>query len=76
MGESKRDVAREFHRLQAESRKRMLVPFRGMYAPYEAAESYREKFCSGCSREKKNPKLYFGEMFCEDCVEKWLAGKN
>lgn len=36
----------------------------------------RKRKCGGCGRSKQNRqvKIYFGEEFCADCVEKWQAG--
>lgn len=34
------------------------------------------KPCGGCGRHYKaeNSAIYYGEQFCQECVEKWLAG--
>ena len=33
-----------------------------------------QKPCAGCGKEEFKPELYFGEIFCNQCVEKWKAG--
>ena len=36
----------------------------------------RDLKCGGCGRDKNNLnlKIYYGEKFCSDCVEKWKSG--
>lgn len=34
------------------------------------------KPCEGCGKEEFKPELYFGQVFCIDCVQKWKAGEK
>lgn len=66
---------KELARLREIRRKKTLLMMNGLLVTEKDAREYREHFCSGCGREKKDPKLWFGEVFCGDCVEKFRAGK-
>lgn len=50
------------------------VRFRGLILSKKDALEYQEKFCSGCGKEKHKPRLWFGEVFCGECVERFKAG--
>lgn len=55
--------------------RKTLVNFRGVDMSQKEAEEIKALYCSGCGREKgKYPKLWFGETFCGDCVERFQAG--
>lgn len=43
---------------------------KGLYLPS------LQKPCGGCGKEEFKPELYFGEVFCSQCVEKWKAGEK
>lgn len=62
-------------KLLQEARKRItLRKVGGVVVTEKAAEEYRKNYCNGCGGPKRSPKLYFGEEFCGNCVEKWKAG--
>lgn len=63
-------------RVLRQSRSSQFRRFRnGMYLTENEIKETREKYCSGCGREKKNPKKWFGEEFCGDCWERFSHGK-
>lgn len=39
-------------------------------------ENYQATFCQGCGETKKNPKLWFGQEFCNECVEAFQHGTS
>lgn len=67
------ELKRKLDFLRKKTDAETIVNFRGLLMSRKDAKEYQNQFCSGCGREKKNPKLYFGELFCSDCVEKWRA---
>lgn len=63
-------------RLKKLSEQRRLTNIQGVIVTEKLAREYRDHWCQGCAGEKKNPKLYFGQTFCGDCVDKWQHGKR
>lgn len=76
MSKKNLELRDQLHRLKQIRESLTPVRFMGVITSLKDAKEFKERFCSGCGREKKNPKLYFGELFCHDCVEKWQAGKR
>lgn len=66
---------RELARLREIRQKKTLLMLNGLLVTEKDARDYRENFCSSCGKFKKDPKLWFGESFCGDCVERFKAGK-
>lgn len=71
----KQTVAHELQILRTRRNQKELVSYGGLLVTRAARERLQNHFCGGCGREKVRPKLYFGEEFCGDCVEKFCAGK-
>jgi len=70
------DLQLQLEYLRKKTDAETLVRFRGVHMSRASAKEFQEQFCQGCGRDKKNPKPYFGELFCGDCVEKWSNGKR
>lgn len=73
-----RESDREYLRnLRAKAARRTLVRRGGLLLTQKQAEEYRENYCNGCGGSKgQHPKLWFGELFCNECVEKWRSGQR
>ena len=39
-------------------------------------ENYQNTFCQACGGKKENPKPWFGQTFCGECVEAFKVGKD
>lgn len=64
----------EFFRNKTDSE--TIVKFRGMIMSRKDAKDLRDHYCGGCGMEKPKPCKYFGEMFCEECYEKFRRGSK
>lgn len=65
----------ELDRIRKHREATELVVYNGILMTRKTKKELKEKYCGMCGKEKKNPKLYFRELFCGDCVEKAMAGK-
>lgn len=64
-------------KLLREARKRKTLLMRGgILISEKEYEEMRNKTCGGCGGEKINPKPWFGELFCGECVEAFKHGKS
>lgn len=52
-----------------------LVQHGGLIVQRKVMEAHKARWCGICGKEKNNPRVYYGEEFCGDCVEKSLHGK-
>lgn len=66
----------ELHRLRRIRERKTLCRYGRLVLTETEMRKVRENYCSGCGGEKRHPKIYFGETFCGDCVEKWQNGKR
>jgi hypothetical protein len=73
-----RESDREYlNQLRARAASRTFVRRGNLILTQKQAEEYRENFCGGCGGSKgQYPKLWFGETFCNECVEKWRSGQR
>ena len=72
----KQTDAKELSILREARRRKQLCKLGGILMSEKEALDYRRSMCGGCGKARTNPKRYFGEIFCSDCVEKWNAGKR
>lgn len=74
MGKEK--LQRELDFLRAQRRRKTITNFRGLIMSQAEADEIKAQYCSGCGGSKgKYPKLWFGELFCSNCFEKFQHGK-
>lgn len=74
MGREKLQSELEYLRFQR--RRKTITNFRGLIMSQAEADKIKAEYCSGCGGSKgKYPKLWFGETFCSNCVERFQAGK-
>lgn len=60
--------------LRTARKQKTLVSHGGILISEAARDDYKSQFCQGCGQRKTNPKVYCGQEFCGECVEKWKAG--
>lgn len=73
---SKQSDRQELALLRASRARKTLIMRNGLIMSEADALKCREEYCAGCGKLKaKYRKVYLGEEFCGDCVDKWLAGK-
>lgn len=75
MAASKEDRERLAY-LRRRREEKTLIWRGGILVTEREAKEIQKEFCAGCGKKKFNPKLYMGEDFCGDCVEKWKHGKK
>lgn len=72
----KDEVRQQLEFLQWARRCKNITNFRGLIMSQAEADEIKAQYCSGCGQLKgKYPKLWFGELFCSFCVERFQAGK-
>jgi len=60
--------------LRSVRNKTELVKHNGVYMTVSQKQELQKHFCAMCAKPKTNPKIYYGEEFCGDCVERCIAG--
>ncbi len=52
----------------------VLERFQRLYISRESYKEFKDHYCAGCGRVKKDPHVVYGESFCGECAAKMMPG--